>query len=365
MVNIGIIGTGVGIRTYLKTFRKMENANVIAICGSSKERTEYFAKENGIKNACENYKELIDLKDVDLVCITAPIKYHYEYAKYCIEAGKNMILEKTATLEIEEAIQLNELIKNSEKINIIDHQLRFNPYILKVKDIIQQGKLGRLYYISIHQQSSGFSDKEVNLTWNLEEKEGGGERISMGSHLVDLVRFWLNKDILTVNGNMDVVIPKRKDKDGILRDVTACAFFNSCMNFEDNLAVNLSATCNAFGKSEFNFSIYGEDGELHFDLENKLTGYFLDNNGVKQEIAVENVTEEERTNKVSIFSGSFIYYAKSILSAIENNNKDCLKNASNIEDAIENQKILEAIKESAVTGKTVELHKGYRCNVNY
>ena len=364
MVNIGIIGTGVGIRTYLSTFRKLPDANVIAISGSSKERAEEFAKENKINIACKDYKELIDLKDLDLVCITTPIKYHYEYAKYCIEAGKNMILEKTATLTLDEAKDLKKLIKNSSKINIIDHQLRFNPYILKVKKIIEQNKLGRLYYISIHQQSTGFSNKDAKLSWNLEDKEGGGQRISMGSHLVDLARFWLQKNILTVNGNMDVVIPKREDKDGIIRDVKACSFFNSCLNFEDNLTVNISATCSAIGKSEFNFSIYGEDGELHFDLENKLTGYFIEKKGEKQEIKAEGVTEEEIENKVSIFSGSFIYYAKPILSAIESNNMDSLKYASNIEDAIENQKVLEAIKESAITGKTVELNKGYACNVN-
>lgn len=164
MVNIGIIGTGVGIRTYLNTFKKMDNANVIAISGSSKERAEEFAKEHQIKMACENYKELIDLKDIDMVCVTAPNKYHFEYAKYCIEAGKHMILEKPATLTINETMELKRLIQNSNKINIINHQLRFNPYLLKVKEIIEKGKLGRLYYLTIHQQSTGFSNKDMKWT---------------------------------------------------------------------------------------------------------------------------------------------------------------------------------------------------------
>ena len=55
MVNIGIIGTGVGIRTYLNTFNKLENANVIAISGSNKERAEKFAKENNIKIVRNHY----------------------------------------------------------------------------------------------------------------------------------------------------------------------------------------------------------------------------------------------------------------------------------------------------------------------
>lgn len=365
MVNIGIIGTGVGIRTYLNTFKNLENANVIAISGSSKERAEKFAKENDIKIACKDYKELIDLEDLDLVCITAPNKYHYEYAKYCINSNKNMILEKPATMTIEEANELKKMIDASNKINIINHQLRFNPYLLKVKEIIEQGLLGRIYYINMHQQSTGFSNKDMKWIWSLEEQEGGGERLAMGSHLVDLIRFWIPKEILTVKGNMDVVIPKRIDNKGIERDVTACSFFNANLNYEDNITVNCSATCSAIGENEFNFQIYGENGELHFDLENKLIGYFINEKGIKQEIKVDGVTEEERANQVSIFRGSFIYYAKPILYSIENNNDKLLKNASKIEDAIENQRILDAIKESTITGKAVELNSGYKSNVNY
>lgn len=364
MVNIGIIGTGVGIRTYLNTFKKLENANVIAISGSNKERTEEFAKENNIPIACKDYKKLIDLKNLDLVCITAPNKYHYEYAKYCIKANKNMILEKPATMTIQEAKELKQIIDKSDKINIIDHQLRFNPYLLKVKEIIEQGLLGRVYYINIHQQSTGFSNKDMKWIWSLEENEGGGVRLAMGSHLIDLIRFWLNKDILTVKGNMDVVIPKRIDSNGNVKAVTACSFFDANLNFKDNITVNASATCSAIGKSEFNFQIYGENGELHFDLENKLIGYFIDKKGTRQEIKVDGVTTEERENKVSIFSGSFIYCAKPLLSSIENSNSILLKNVSKIEDAIENQIILEAIKESNMTGKTIEINSGYKSNVN-
>ena len=365
LVNIGIIGTGVGIRTYLNTFKQMENANVIAISGSSKERAKRFAKENNIDIACKNYKELVNLPNIDLVCITAPNKYHFEYAKYCINANKNMILEKPATMTIEEAKELKTLINNCNKINIINHQLRFNPYLLKVKEIIEKGLLGRIYYINMHQQSVGFSNKNMKWTWSLEDQEGGGVRLAMGSHLIDLIRFWINKKILTVKGNMDVVIPKRKYYDGTVRNVTVCSFFNSNLNFENNITVNLSATCSAIGKNEFEFQIYGEDGELHFDLKNKLVGYFINDRGMKKEITVDGVTSEERDNKVSIFSGSFIYYAKQILATIENADDKLLENASKIEDAIENQIILDAIKESAITGKVIELNSGYKSNVKY
>lgn len=91
--------------------------------------------------------------------------------------------------------------------------------------------------------------------------------------------------------------------------------------------------------------------------------YFINEKGIKHKIKVEGVTKEEQENKVSIFSGSFIYYAKPLLSAIEKSNENLLKNASKIDDAIENQRILDAIKESTIEGRTIKLNSGYRSNV--
>lgn len=251
MVNIGIIGTGVGVRTHFKTFQKLKNAHVIAISGSTKQRAKQVAQEYGISKYCEDYKELINIEELDLVCITSPNIYHYEQARYCIEKGKNMLLEKPVGMNIEETTKLVQMSKGSNKINIVNHQLRYNPYLQKVRELISQDKLGRLYYINIHQQSNGFSNLNMPWTWSLEENQGGGVRLAMGVHLIDLLRFWTNKKVLSVKGNMDSVIPERIHEDGKSKEVTTCSFFSSNLNLEDNLTVNISATCASCRKKRF------------------------------------------------------------------------------------------------------------------
>ena len=93
-VKIGIIGTGVGIRTHLKGFNSIDDCEVIAITGSSLERSIEFANKYNIPIACKDYKDLCDIDDLDLVCVCSPNKYHYEAMKYAIEKGKNVICEK-------------------------------------------------------------------------------------------------------------------------------------------------------------------------------------------------------------------------------------------------------------------------------
>lgn len=90
-IKIGIIGTGVGIRTHLKGFRNFQDeAEIYAIAGSSLERSKEFATQYNIPVACADYKELCNIEDLDLVCITAPNKFHKEMLKYAVSKNKNI-----------------------------------------------------------------------------------------------------------------------------------------------------------------------------------------------------------------------------------------------------------------------------------
>ena len=121
-IKVGIIGTGVGIRTHLKGFRNFQDeVEVYAIAGSSLERSKEFALEYNIPVACSSYKELCDM-DLDLVCITAPNKFHKEMLEYAISKNKNIICEKPMVNTMNEAIEINKIAKDYSKILIIDHR---------------------------------------------------------------------------------------------------------------------------------------------------------------------------------------------------------------------------------------------------
>ena len=108
-IKIGIIGTGVGIRTHLKGFRNFsDDAEIYAIAGSSLERSKEFASEYDIPVACSDYKELCDMDELDLICITAPNKFHKEMLEYTVSKNRNIICEKPMVNILKEAHHKNQ-----------------------------------------------------------------------------------------------------------------------------------------------------------------------------------------------------------------------------------------------------------------
>lgn len=362
-LKIGIIGTGVGLRTHYPGFKKTNQVEFVGLVGSSFERANEFSKKFEFKKIFKDYKDLIQSDDIDFVCITSPNNFHLKEILFAIDNDKHILSEKPLASNM---IEINTIINHktkSNKLHLVDHQLRFNPYIIEVKKIIEQGKIGRPYFIKIHQQSIGFSDRNAKWIWSFDAEQGGGVRLAMASHLIDIINFWFNgiKPLL-VKGAMDTVVEERQDNENKKRKIDACAFFSASISFEKNLDVQFSATAAAIGIPRFDFSIYGTEGELHFDLQNKLSGAFLINRGKVETIDVEGVTDEERENRVSIFSGSFVYFAEKIVESITLNDNSILKTAARFEDAVYTQILLDAILKSSVEGCVVEINKGYFSN---
>ena len=357
VINVGIIGTGVGLRTHLPGFLKTGRARVVAIAGSNQQRAEGFAQKYSIPKAFGDYRKLCNLPEVDLVCVASPNRFHFDHVSTAIKVRKHVLAEKPLAMSLKETLKLRDLAKRySNQLILVDHQLRFNPYFQKIKELIST-QIGRAYFVRIHQQSTGFSNPDAPWIWSFDENEGGGVRLAMGSHLIDLVRFWFEgRNIYNVNGRMDVVIPERKDSRGKKRKVGASGFYAANLSMEGGLEINMSATAAAIGESRFDISVYGTQGELHFDLKNKLSAAFMPNRMYSQ-IPVNGVTEEELANKISFFAGSFIYYAPLIVSALLDGTKTT--DFSTFEDAIHTQIILDAVAKSASSGKTLVLKRGY------
>lgn len=349
-INIGIIGTGVGIRTHLKGFRGVNGCNVLAIAGSSSERSNFFAEKNDIPIACANYKELCDIPEIDLVCVCPPNKFHYDVMKYAISKGKNIICEKPVSHITSEVEQLTHLEKKRDTFIYVDHQLRFNPYMRKIKELIHSGALGHIYLVRINQLGIGFSDENLPWSWSFDAQEGGGVRLAMASHFNDLIQYWFNnRKVLSVSGNLNPIFKERL-VNGEIRKVNASTLCNAQIQFENELSVMYSINAGGFSSFKFEIDMAGDKGELHFDLTNKLAIYTENKKGIVQPIDVEGVFDDERANKASLFSGSFRYFAPLVIKQLQGYNVPEMNDVATIEQAKYNCNILDAIKQSSNSG---------------
>lgn len=358
-VKIGIIWTGVGIRTYLNGFRNFEDeAEIYAIAGSCLERSEEFAKEYNIPIACADYKELCDIEELDLVCITAPNKFHKEMLEYAISKNKHIICEKPMVNTAIEAEELNKIVKDYNKILIIDHQLRFNPYMIEIKNLINDGILGKIYNVRLNQQGTGFANENAPWIWSFDDKEYGGVRLAMASHFTDLIEYWFGeRNIISITASMNPVTKERLDNNGYNRTVNVSTTCNVFIKLEDEITVEYSINAGSYVGSRFDITIFGDRGEVTFTLENKLKLYLRSSVGEFKSINPNGIYQDELENKVSIFSGSFRYLIPKLIKSIQTNNSDYIKIATTPKDSIYCLKILDAIKESSNKGVSINFEE--------
>lgn len=148
-VKIGIIGTGWIAGTHLLEYLKMPDVEIVAGADLVEGKAEAFFKEHGVEGAkCyRNHKELIDAGEVDAVSICTYNKTHAECAIYALEHGVHVLLEKPMCVTTEEAVAICKAEKASGKVLSIGFQPRFDNNMKMVKDIVQSGELGEIYYI--------------------------------------------------------------------------------------------------------------------------------------------------------------------------------------------------------------------------
>lgn len=358
-IKIGIIGTGVGIRTHYKGFKLFEDsAEVYAIAGSSYLRSVEFAEKYEIPVACADYKELCDMNDIDLICITTPNKYHKEMLEYAISRKKHIICEKPMVTTAKDVCLINNLTKKYDHILIVDHQLRFNPYIAKIKELIDSGTLGKIYNVKINQQGSGFANENLPWSWSFDGDEGGGVRLAMASHFTDLIQFWFdNRPVISVSATLNPITKKRLDKNNNEKNVIASTTCDAFITLKDELTVHYSINAGSYSEPRFDISIFGDRAELSFSLQDKLRIYYRSAIGKVEKILPEGVYSDELENKISIFSGSFRYLAPELIYAIQSGDTSRIKKAATPIDAKYNIDVLEAIKKAANSSGSVSFGK--------
>ncbi len=148
-IRVGIIGTGGIANHHLRELLKMPDVIIVSGADLVEGKAEAFFKKNNVEGVkCyRNHIELIDAGDVDAVIICTYNKTHAECAIYALEHGVNVLLEKPMCVTTEEAVAIRKAEKASGKILTIGFQPRFDNNMKMVKEIVQSGVLGKIYYI--------------------------------------------------------------------------------------------------------------------------------------------------------------------------------------------------------------------------
>lgn len=166
-VTIAVAGCGHWGPNYIRVFSGLENVAVKYACDLSQPKLDRIKAQFPLVAVTQDFKTLLADPEIDAVIIATPSSTHFAVAKECMEAGKHVLVEKPMTLTTPDAQSLTVLAEEKKRTLFVGHTFLYNPGVRKMKEIIDSGELGAIYYLTATRTHLGLVREDVNVAWDL------------------------------------------------------------------------------------------------------------------------------------------------------------------------------------------------------
>lgn len=166
-LRIGAIGCGYWGPNLIRNFIEIPDAELVAISDLQQDQLDYITtRYPQIEIATQNYRDFYDL-NLDGVVIATPPHTHFSIAIECMEHGLHAQIEKPITLKSQDAVALTKAAKEKGLVLMVGHTFEYNPAVRMLKQMIDDGELGDIYYIDAVRASLGLFQTRANVLWDL------------------------------------------------------------------------------------------------------------------------------------------------------------------------------------------------------
>ena len=327
MIKAGVIGLGMG-QSHLYGYSKNPEIKIWAIADLDQEKLENFSQKYSVPHSFKDYRELLKLKELEVVSIALPNFLHCPVAIEALEAGKHVLVEKPMALNSEEAEKMVEVAREKKRVLMVGMNYRYFPEMQVLKRFIEQGELGDIYYIKAVALRRKTFPKDSTSWFKDKQKSGGGGLMDMGPHMLDL-SLWL-ADNFNVTSVCGVTYNKFMPVDDLA---------SALVKLNNGVIINLEISWQTFTKPQFFLSLFGTKGGA---MTNPLKVY--------QEFGDTSVEVTPEVKKEDFTSGmerEIAHFIKCI--------KERKEPSSSGEKGLRVMRILDAIYESAKTGREVRM----------
>ncbi|SDO37472.1 Predicted dehydrogenase [Paenibacillus sp. yr247] len=204
----GIIGCGSIAGVHAEAIRGIEGTRIVGVASRSQERARAFGESIGCSWSTD-YRELLQNRDIDIICLTTGSGSHYAIGMDVLNAGKHLLVEKPIAMTSQEADALISLAaEKGLKLSVVS-QSRFIPHHQIVHDVVQSGKIGRLLLIEVFRPFFRTQAYYDSADWRGTLAEDGGALMNQGIHSIDLLQWIAGKPkkvigrIATMTHNME------------------------------------------------------------------------------------------------------------------------------------------------------------------
>jgi predicted dehydrogenase len=180
MIKVGLIGLGYWGPNLARVLNQTPRCEFTACSDLDPRRLEKITRQYPTLKGYRRAEDLLD-SDVDAVAIATPIHTHYELARMALHRGKHVFVEKPLADSTAKARELDELSQVVNRKLMTGHTFVYSPPVVKVKELIESGRLGDLRYISFSRVNLGLYQKDVDVVWDL------------AVHDISILLYWLEE----------------------------------------------------------------------------------------------------------------------------------------------------------------------------
>jgi predicted dehydrogenase len=183
IVNVAMLGLGYWGPNLARNLVSLEGVRIAALCDLDTERAEAFRRRFCPEaRVVSDYRILAGDPLIDAVVIATPIRTHHEIGSFLLAAGKHVFIEKPLARTAEECRELIDLAERHQRVLMAGHVFEFNVAVQKIKQYIDRGELGKLFYVYSQRVNLGRIQNDVNALW------------SFAPHDVSIMNYWFGQE---------------------------------------------------------------------------------------------------------------------------------------------------------------------------
>jgi len=199
-VRVAVVGLGYWGPNLVRNLGELDGAEVVRLCDTRPEQLAPFVRRYPTISASTHFSDVIEDERVDAVVIATPVATHHKLASLALRSGKHVFVEKPLAASSAEARELITLADDRDLVLMPGHTFLYSPPVVFIRDLIERGDLGQIYFVSTSRVNLGLHQSDVSVAWDL------------GPHDFSILRYWLGESPTTVSAmSRDCVIPGTPD----------------------------------------------------------------------------------------------------------------------------------------------------------
>ena len=167
LVRVGVLGYGYWGPNVVRNLHALENCQVTTICDKNPAALKRAGRVYPGVNLTTDFSEIVTSPQIDTVAVVTPVWTHFELAKTALLNGKHVFVEKPFTSTPQQAEELIELAESKRLKIMVDHTFLFSGAVRKIRELVDNGTLGSLYYFDSTRVNLGLFQHDVNVIWDL------------------------------------------------------------------------------------------------------------------------------------------------------------------------------------------------------